>query len=376
MFYNNDHLKQKFRDFWQNELEEIKQNKIRVFALIFSVFIAVALMFTEDDGEKIDMGNFEKLEESTEMIPKKNSDDDKKLNTKVISVKKAKDKIDKEKVIAVIGANSEELYIGDPFQSSEEKPVNIEQQTLKIDDIPSQIPLIPPESSFIPVQKTELPPIPDMSKDLPPIPSAVPSPSPADEFILTGTAINSGKKAAVVKKVSINQGKGTHEENLILAVGDFLDGRQIVDITDGALIFDDGGEIRSSYFDVDISIELNEIDDENAVIPENYTKFSANADSFAESNIQIISDKIEDYEKNFNIPDTELSETVLKDEVKILIDSDENQPDLNPSITGQIEKSESTSSNNTTVDDGNFATDANSLPNVQKNIFAMGNNSP
>lgn len=288
MFRDNDELKQKLRDFWQNELEEIRQNKIRVFALIFSAFIAVALMFSEDSGEKIDVVNSEKVEESAEITPKKNIDEDKRQNKKVISVKKAENKNDGEKIVAVIGANSEELYVGDPFQSEEEKPASVKQEVSKNENIPQQVPIIPPQAPKIPVQSSELPPIPDMSAELPPIPSATPvklaeNINPAAEFVLTGTAINSDKKAAVVKKISTSQGKNEREENMLLVVGDVLDGRQVVDITEDSIVFDDGNNIHSNYLNSSILISAEPNDSEIEDVTRNYQEILLNDEDFSDT---------------------------------------------------------------------------------------------
>lgn len=286
MFENKNVLKQKLQEFWQNELEEIRQNKIRVFALIFSFFIAVALMFSEDSGEKIDVSHSEKVEESAEITSKKNIDDDKNPNKKVISVKKAENKNDGEKIVAVIGANSEELYVGDPFQSSEEKPASVKQEVSKNENIPQQIPIIPPQAPKISVQSSELPPIPDMSADLPPIPSVTPvklaeNITPATEFVLTGTAINSDKKVAVVKKISASQGKNEREENMLLVVGDVLDGRKIVNITEDSIIFDDGNNIHSNYLDSNILISAEPDNSEIEDIPGNYQENLLSDENFS-----------------------------------------------------------------------------------------------
>ena len=296
MFNDSDDLRQKLRDFLQNEFEEIMQNKVRFFALIFSFLFAISMIFVEDDGEKIDVGNPEKIEESPEISPKNLPDENKKPNKKVISVKKVEDTNNGEKIVAVIGANSEELYIGDPFQSIEDKPANVKQENSKIENIPQQVPIIPPQAPKISVQNSELPPIPDMSVDLPPIPSATPvklaeNITPAAEFILTGTAINSDKKAAVVKKFSTTSEKKEREENMILVVGDFIDGRRIVDITEGSVILDNGDSIHSNYLDSSILISTESNNSEIEYVTETYQENLLNDENFS-STVEDLTPKI------------------------------------------------------------------------------------
>ena len=77
MFDGDDDLKQKLRDFLDDEIDEIKQNKIRFFALIFSFIISLSLLFTGDsDGEKIEVNNTAQIEENAEDTEKKDVEND------------------------------------------------------------------------------------------------------------------------------------------------------------------------------------------------------------------------------------------------------------------------------------------------------------
>lgn len=236
----NKDLKDFFRVFWQNELEEIKKNKIRVVALIIFSLAATFFMLSDEEEQQIileDNPKIEQVEKNEKVSSSKN----------VITVRKDNSESEpesKEKNISVvIGANSDELYIGDPFAIEEEVEVAMKKEV-------TEIPATPPQLPQLPQIPDQLPPIPLQIPVLPEISSAS-----AEDFILTGTAIGVNKNA-IVKKISTIQGK-TQEEEIIVEIGDYVQGRQIVDITDESLIFKDNEKPMYISGFSDLSVNLN-----------------------------------------------------------------------------------------------------------------------
>ena len=393
MFDGDDDLKQKLRDFLDDEIDEIKQNKIRFFALIFSFIISLSLLFMGDsDGEKIEVNNTAQIEETAEDTEKKDVEDDEKIsNKKVISVKKAHEESNGTKVVAVIGANSDELYVGDPFQSYEEKPAKIQPEDSKNVTIPQQVPIIPPiVPAQPPTNSAQLP-------DLPPIPYVVPKitevamelpKSVEKEFILTGTAINFDEKSAIIKKVSPTQDKNTPEVNLIVSVGDSLDGHQIVDITPSAVIFDDGQKINSNYLGENISISTNKNDAEIPAIPTNYAEIPVEAADFPERDVPILPDSIENYDENSpekDIPKVEenaLSASVSLESEEIPVKIEDTSFDLNSGTTEKISELATDTPNVADSFEDNPDTSENSLTapdiplDLQDGSFISSDSSP
>lgn len=206
----DDEFKSNLKDFWQSQLDEIKENKIR-FAAVFTCFvIAVILFFTDENstGEEINLSENSAPIET--LAPAENLPADK----KIITVKNASNSNADKNITAVIGANSDTLYVGDPFKVPL-KP--------KVEPPPPEIPV-------------EIPAV-----ITPPPVAQVPA-IPAEKFILRGTAIIGDKKSALIQKI-INNEKNSDDENLILEIGDTLNGKKIIDINQDSLTFDDGSKI-------------------------------------------------------------------------------------------------------------------------------------
>ena len=390
MFNDNDELKKFFRDFLKDEIDELKQHKYRFFALVVSLLLSLSLIFTEDSGETIEVSNSTKIEESSDTTDKNGIETDKKTsNKKVISVKKDKNNSNGEKVVAVLGANSDELYIGDPFQSDEEKPAKIQQKTPENVVIPQQVPIIPPQLSPIPDQTLDLPPIPSVTPIITEV-ATEPVKLPEKEFILTGTAINFNQKSAIVQKISTAQGKNVREENLIVSVGDSLEGHKIVDITPSAVIFDDGRKINSNYLAGDgIFINSDENDVEISDIPSDYAEIPVATPTIPELEIPPIPDAVNNYDEdlvendNFEIKDTKIPDITINLEEDDLVKIDEVQIDEQPLNASAPEKSTEieldTSSNIDFSADNNFdASPSNSdiSFNMQGIYFVSGDRSP
>ena len=289
----------------------------------------------------------------------------------------------------MLGANSDELYIGDPFQSDEEKPAKIQQKTPENVVIPQQVPIIPPQLSPIPDQTLDLPPIPSVTPIITEV-ATEPVKLPEKEFILTGTAINFNQKSAIVQKISTAQGKNVREENLIVSVGDSLEGHKIVDITPSSVIFDDGRKINSNYLAGDgIFINSDENDVEISDIPSDYAEIPVATPTIPELEIPPIPDAVNNYDEdlvendNFEIKDTKIPDITINLEEDDLVKIDEVQIDEQPLNSTTPEKSTeielNTSSNIDFSADNNFdASPSNSdiSFNMQGIYFVSGDRSP
>lgn len=307
MFKMNDELKNKLQDFWNNEIEEIKQNKIRFITLIFCTFIAFAFWFTDEKSEEISLNEPVQVEESNNVTQEDKTEENKiSSNNEVISVKSPSSEVDGVKIVSAIGANSEKLYVGDPFKSEETNKTETKKEITKTAVTPSENP--PIQLSPIPSQQPVLPPIPEMNQPIIVAKAEPPPKAPQDEFILTGTAIGETTKAALIKKISSSQGN-IREEDIILSVGDTLQGRQITDITRESVIFDDGGRIYASNFEGYISIRADDDDEKISDTTENEEEILLSNGDFSETENSKIIDIPPIPEKSFyNLPDTQITE--------------------------------------------------------------------
>ena len=305
----NKDLKDFIREFWQNELEEIRKNKFRVAALVLFSLAAIFFVLTDGEEEKIDLNETSQVEQIEEQ-EKVSSKEKKSSDKKVIVVKKDKSesKSGEKNISVVIGANADDLYIRDPFASEESFDVALKEEVETIPATPPQIPPIPSNSP------QNLPKV-SVPSDLPPIPSQIPilpeisPPQPSEKFILTGTAIGANKNA-IVKKVSTSQGKD-YEENIIVGVGDYVQGRQIVDITGNALIFSDNqNPMYMSGFD-DLSVNLSVEEDTNL----------ENLSNHDEENI--ISDDISKLEKETITIEKQVSTIEIAENVPVEYETDQ-----------------------------------------------------
>ena len=173
------------KEILRRELDELKQNKIRVLALV-ACFIFLLIFWITDDtssGEEIIL-------------------DDKPPATKDLPVEVLPVTKNPDGVKIVLGANADRLFIGDPFAVEEE---------VKPPPTPP-LPAIPPPSIVI-----EPPPQP-----------------PKENISLMGTAISGANKTAMFLR-----GK----ETLFKTIGEEIDGRIILDITPDFVTFEDGARI-------------------------------------------------------------------------------------------------------------------------------------
>ena len=176
-------------------------------------------------------------------------------------------------------------------------------------------------------------------------------------------------------------------ENLILNVGDSLDGHQIVDITPSAVLFDDGHRINSNYLRSDVSIVTDKTDVEIEDTPTKYTEISINPVSISDSDIPVIPDGVDEYneeltdENDFKISDVDVETDVPVENVQNIIQVNDENLDLNSSITDKLTEND-TNATNIEIEilvDSDIDTSENNVDvpfNVQADSFASGNNSP
>lgn len=210
-----------FKNFLQNEREEIEKHKTRIILVIFLAVATIIFSFSDfgNNAENISIETSQVEEkDSAEKITDTEKVDDKKISTV--------QEVTAENVISVIGANAEKLAVKNPFQVAEveeveevEKSVEVEEdkKTPATENISPQVVVV----QQLATQKN----------------SAV-----EEKFILSGTAIGDTKRTALVQHYKNNKPAGT----LFLQVGDSLKGKKVVEITEDAVILE-GGEKISLY---------------------------------------------------------------------------------------------------------------------------------
>ena len=189
-------MPEELKEILRRELDELKQNKIRVITLIACFTLLLIFWITDDasDGEEIILNEEPPL---TKDLP-----------VKVLPVPKSPDGVK-----IVMGANANRLLIGDPFaveKKTKPSPPSIIQETTP------PLPKIPPPSIVI-----EPKPEPIIEQ-------------PKEQISLTGTAISGEVKTAMFLR-----GK----ETLFLTVGEEVGGKKISDITAEFVAFEDGQRI-------------------------------------------------------------------------------------------------------------------------------------
>ncbi|MBR2774690.1 MAG: hypothetical protein IKD73_06860 [Selenomonadaceae bacterium] len=176
------------KDFLRHELDELKRNKVRAIALGVCLIVLLVFLAIDDSsgGEEIILDDEPPL---TKDLP-----------VKVLPLEKSSDG-----VTLVLGADADELIIGDPF-AGEDKPKP-----------PSQV--TPPHVPSILIQ--------------PPPPVEQPQ-QPKERIILTGTAISGEVKTAMFLR---------DKETLFLTVGEEVGGKIISDISAEFVTFEDGQRV-------------------------------------------------------------------------------------------------------------------------------------
>lgn len=174
-------MSDELKNFLSRELDELKQNKIRVTALAVCLVVLIIFWLGEDDsGEEINLAEQKPAPPVTKDLPVKP------IPTPQID----------NGVTIVLGADADALNIADPF-AGEEKPK-------------------PPPKIATP------PPTPQIVLQPPPTPKPEPKPESKEKIILTGTAVSGDIKTAMFLR-----GKQT----IFLTVGDEIGGKKILNIT-------------------------------------------------------------------------------------------------------------------------------------------------
>lgn len=194
------------KKFLESQLEEIRENKLRISSLIVCLIGAIifAVYDSWESGEEINLDAPQNVAQVERPV-------------KDISETNKKITVSSEKVKAVIGANADEVFIYDPFKNPT-PPVKVEEVPVKVEE--KILPPTPPTESvniMLPVVE-------------------VPKP-PEDNFFLRGTALADNKTALIEK---ISNGK---TETLFLQIGDKLNDKIIVDIATDFVTLDDGSNL-------------------------------------------------------------------------------------------------------------------------------------
>ena len=176
-----------FEKFFKAEIEEIRQNKVRVIGLVLCLIFALGLVVWNYFGT------------GEEIIVEENPIDKKNDSVKKVSA---------QNVIEVIGANSDILFVQNPFRAEkilEEEKIEPPKVEEKISE---------------PVEEVEI--IPQIE----------------EQFILVGTAITSEEKTALIQHK-----KNSVSENIFVTVGEELGGKKILDITEDYILLDGGEKV-------------------------------------------------------------------------------------------------------------------------------------
>lgn len=177
------------KDFLRHEFDELKQNKIRVIALSVCFVVVLVFWISEDSSS------------SEEIVLDEEPSLTKDLPVKVLPVEKSPDG-----VTLVLGANADDLFIGDPFA---------------VEDKSKPAPKVVVES-VLPSIKIQTPP------------QTVEPPKPQERIILTGTAISGESKTAMFLH---------DKETLFKTIGEEVGGKIISDISPEFVTFEDGQRV-------------------------------------------------------------------------------------------------------------------------------------
>ncbi|MBR2180173.1 MAG: hypothetical protein IJ862_07265 [Selenomonadaceae bacterium] len=201
----------RLKEFYNREVNEILQNKLRFGLIVATLVISVAIFIFTDTGAEVTSAADN---ESPKIVVE--SDDHSIMDSS--STKSLSDK-PSSNVTNITGLDraSEELI--NPFKSDLIKPP-VETKSPKLDDIP-----IPQTPKLAPIQTIE-----------------------TDEkivLILKGTAVSGDKKMAIIQRsvVKSNKKKDTENpklESMMVKIGDKIDNHTVIDIGKTFIVFDDG----------------------------------------------------------------------------------------------------------------------------------------
>ena len=213
----------KIKNFFENERAEIEKHKFRLvfsFLLLLATIIFVFTNFDDNEEEELNLNETPSIEEKTAV--EKNLPTEKQPEVK---------KVSEENIVPVIGANSEILFVRDPFKLSEseiETEKTAEEKKVEQPTVEEKVSTVSaPSVIFSPPELTK--------KSSPPS-------EETEFFALSGTAIGENQKTALVKHFK----KDKFTETLMLTVGDTLNGKKIIEITEDFLQLDGGEKIYLS----------------------------------------------------------------------------------------------------------------------------------
>jgi len=209
-------VNQQLKTFLDQELKEIKEHKKRFIAISTAFVISLGALTFSGSDEAAPVSEEEKPTQIEKSTQNKKSDDKKKVEPKFKNIKGL------EKAAA-------EVEIINPFKvdiAKEEKPV---------------------ESK--PIEKPpEVPPLPNATpKEIKPV-----EPEEKVVLVLKGTAISGDKKMTIIQrsvstkndsqksKSSSDKKDKNNSENIILKIGDKVEGKFIIEINKDFVMFDDG----------------------------------------------------------------------------------------------------------------------------------------
>ena len=180
-------------DFFKSQLEEIRENKLRVGLLAIILFATIIYAVFD----------FDKSEEIITDEPQKNPAVEEPVKVTAPT---------SDKVKPVIGANVDEIFIHNPFHNP--APIKVEEK------------IIPPKVETVIIA----PPVEEIPKP------------PEIKFILHGVAIGDTKTAFVEKIVD---GKS---ETIFVSIGDNINGKIIIDMQSDNITFDNGDKLYIEQF--------------------------------------------------------------------------------------------------------------------------------
>ena len=198
------------KNFLEREREEIVQHKARFGAMIVCAVFAI-VFFVSDFGEEEEIISTEPVpvEETSEPV-----EVEKKSAPKVQKISEVQ-KVPEGNVTTVLGANSEFLFVKDPFNIAEVEEV------AEVAEVEENI----PAQTFQPAPQNNSPP-----------------PTSEEKFVLSGTAISDNQRTALVQHYKDKKFAGT----IILQVGDTLKGKKVIAIEEDFVTLE-GGEKISIY---------------------------------------------------------------------------------------------------------------------------------
>ena len=203
----------RLKDFYNREINEIMQNKLRFGLIATSLLISVAIFVFHDDESEVTAAT--DREETPKIVAAaKSTNDDAKSNETSTKVTE----------IVGLARASEGIELINPFKSDLIKPP---VETKAPEPVKAQIPL-----------PMKTPPIKTIETD--------------EQVILTlkGTAISGDKKMAIIQRSIVNKSNSKNSkdnkksESYLLNIGDEIDGRRLIAIDKDFVIFDDDSKLH------------------------------------------------------------------------------------------------------------------------------------